>query len=207
MLKNIITKSAKYVCDNPAPFLRYTTFIINLISMAAQCGGIALNKKIPKKEKNFLLLQESVNGILELATFMTIATGFEKWGKSLVEKGVIIGTKVGKNTATFNKGVTVLFSIIGTVLALNLVTPLLRNPIINLIQKKFGKGQKISLEHQALTIPILPSLKISNKTKFNTGNPFATFERTMQTNIIPPKRSAIPRQQPVYFSGMSRMRV
>jgi hypothetical protein len=197
MLSDLITKSAKYALEKPAPFLRYTTFVIYLISMAAQGGGIVINKDIPKKEKNFLLLQELVNGALELATFMTIATGFENWGRKLAEKGIIVGSKVGKNAATFNKGVTMLFSIAGTVLAFNLVTPLLRNPIINLIQKISGK--KAGPEKQELTKPILPSLQINPNIKYNNTNPFKGFERTIQTNQIAPRMQAY--RQPTFASS------
>ncbi|MEW5821046.1 MAG: hypothetical protein AB1782_12715 [Cyanobacteriota bacterium] len=201
MLSDLITKSAKFALEKPAPFLRYTTFVIYLISMAAQGCGIVINKDIPKKEKNFLLLQELVNGALELATFMTIATGFENWGKKLAEKGIITGTQIGKNAATFNKGVTMLFSIIGTVLAFNLVTPLLRNPIINMIQKISGK--KTSPEKQDLTKPVLPTLQVSPAIKYNANNPFANFEQTIRTNKIPPRIQAY--RQPTFTSGGMRV--
>lgn len=201
MLSDWLTKSAQYALDKPAPFLRYTTFVIYLISMAAQAGGIVINKDIPKKEKDFLMLQEVVNGALELGTFMTIASGFEKLGKNLAEKGVIVGSQVGKNAAMFNKGITMLFSIIGTVLAFNLVTPLLRNPIINLIQKKFKK--KVNTENQELTRPILPSLKLNPEIKFNNQNPFAHFETAVQANKLPAR--VYPVRQPAFSSGSLRI--
>ena len=48
MLSDLITKSAKWAFEKPAPFLRYTTAAIYLISTLAQGGGIVLNKDIPK---------------------------------------------------------------------------------------------------------------------------------------------------------------
>ena len=185
MLSNIITKSAQWAMDKPAAFLRYTTAVIYLISTAAQSYGIVTNKDVPKKEKNFLLLQELVNGALELGTFLTIATGFENWGRNLVDKGVIIGEKVAKANPTFRKGVTMAFSIFGTVLAFNLVTPLLRNPIIHMIQKKFGKGKEMTEDLKTYTQPILPSVGINNNFKFNNNNPFANFEKSIQTGKLP----------------------
>lgn len=184
MLSNLIEKSAKFALEKPAPFLRYTTAIIYMISTAAQSGGIIINKDLPKKEKNFLLLQEVINGVLELGTFMTIATGFEKFGRTLVDKGKIVGAEVAKNNPTFKKGVAMLFSIAGTIVAFNLVTPLLRNPIIHMIQKIAGKG-KTDPKNVELTRPILPNIKLNPTVKFNSHNPFANFQQSLHTNKLP----------------------
>lgn len=182
MLSNLIGKAAVYAKDNPAPFLRYTTAAIYLTSTAAQSSGIMINKEIPKKEKNFLLLQEIINGVLELGTFMTIATGFENLGGKLVDKGLIIGTELAKNQPAFRKGMAMLFSLVGTIVAFNLVTPLLRNPIINLIQKFSGKKNDPKTEE--LTKPILPGAPLAQKGHFNQSNPFSQFEKTMKTGHL-----------------------
>lgn len=185
MLSNLISKAAVFAKDNPAPFLRYTTAAIYTISTAAQSSGIMINKEIPKKEKNFLLLQEIINGVLELGTFMTIATGFETLGKNLVEKGLIVGTELAKNQPAFKKGMAMLFSLVGTIIAFNLVTPLLRNPIINMVQKFMGK--KNDPKTVELTKPILPGAPLAPKSQFSHSNPFGQFEKSMQTNQIPRK--------------------
>lgn len=184
MLSNFIAKSATYALEKPAPFLRYTTAVTYLISTAAQGGGIIINKDLPKKEKNFLLLQELINGALELGTFMTIATGFENLGRKLVDSGKVVGSEIAKNNPTFRKGVAMLFSIAGTIVAFNLVTPLLRNPIIALIQKFTGKG-KTDKKNVELTRPILPNLKLNPHLKFNTTNPFSNFQQSIHTNKLP----------------------
>ncbi|MGD9580199.1 MAG: hypothetical protein AB7V50_02400 [Vampirovibrionia bacterium] len=180
MLSNIISQTAKYAQDQPAPFLRYTTAAIYLISTAAQSAGIVGNKELPKKEKNFLLLQEIINGALELGTFMTIATGFESLGAKLVDKGLVVGTNLAKNQPGFKKGMAMLFSLVGTIVAFNLVTPLLRNPIIHLIQKITGK--KNNTQNEELTKPILPGINIVQKNHLNDINPFSQFESTMKSN-------------------------
>lgn len=179
---NLVSQAAQYAKDQPAPFLRYTTAAIYLISTAAQSGGIMINKEVPKKEKSFLLLQETINGALELGTFMTIATGFENLGRKLVDKGIVVGAEVAKNQPAFRKGMAMLFSLVGTIIAFNLVTPLLRNPIINLIQKMTGK--KNDPKTVELTKPILPGVKLAPKIHYNQTNPFSHFERSMQTGQL-----------------------
>jgi hypothetical protein len=182
MLKNLIEKMSIYGIEKPAPFLRYTTAVIYAISTVAQAVGLKLNKDIPDNEKKFLMIQECVNGALELATFMTIATGFENLGKKLAEKGAIIGAEAAKkNPVAFTKGVTMLFSIIGTIVAFNLVTPLIRNPLAAFLQKKMGTGP----DKEQLTRPILPSLKLDPQIKVNKTNPFNNFERVQTTGKLP----------------------
>lgn len=182
MLNNFLTKMAQYAIDKPAPFLRYTTAVVYAISAVAQCTGLKINKDIPDKEKNFLMVQEALSGALELGTFMTIATGMENLGAKLVEKGIIVGTEAAKANPAFKKGVAMLFSLVGTVLAFNLITPLLRNPMASFIQKKLNK--KISPELQHLTVPVLPSLKLNTELKINANNPFTNFERTLETGKL-----------------------
>lgn len=179
MFNNLITKFAEFVIKKPAPFLRYTTAVVYLISTIAQSVGLKINKDIPAKEKNFLIVQEMLSGALELVTFMTIATGLENFGAKLVEKGIVVGSEAAKGNPKFGQGMAMLFSLIGTVLAFNLVTPLLRNPLAALLQKHVLK-KKIN-DPEQLTIPILPKLNLNPNIKISTGNPFAQFNATMQT--------------------------
>jgi hypothetical protein len=182
MLSKLIEKMSTYGLNNPAPFLRNTTAIIYAISTAAQTTGLQLNKDIPPAEKKFLMIQEVVNGVLELATFLTIATGFEKFGKKLAEKGVVIGSEIAKkNPAGFTRGMTMFFSIVGTIVAFNLVTPLIRNPLAAFLQKKMGGKH----DKEQLSRPILPTLKVNPNLKIDATNPFSNFQNSMTSGKLP----------------------
>lgn len=196
MLSKLIQQFSKYALDQPAPFLRYTTAVIYAISTAAQSGGLVINKSIPPEEKKFLLLQEIINGALELGTFLTIATGFENLGRKLVDKGVIVAAETAKANPAFRKGVAMAFSLFGTIVAFNLVTPLLRNPIAAVIQSKFMK-KKID-DKQQLTRPMLPSYQLNSNVRVVNNNPFANFERKMS----PIKMQT---RQPAFTSGGMRI--
>lgn len=180
MLSEFITKQAKYALENRAKFLTLTLAILYASGTAGQAISLYTNKKIPEKEKRFLIPQEIVNGVLEVVTFLAIASRFEKWGKSLAEKGVIVGEGLAKGDAGFVKAVTVLFSLVGTILALDFVTPLIRNPLTILLQKHIFKT-KIEDKEQ-LTRPMLPSISLNTNIKFNPNNPFRYFENTMNAN-------------------------
>lgn len=207
MLSKLLTKSAEYAYHNPAAFLRYTTAGIYTLSTMAQTGGLLINDKIPAKEKNFLIIQETLNGILQLGTFMTLATGFEKWGKKLVETGKIVGTNVAKNAPAFKKGIVVGFSLLGTVLAFNIITPLIRNPLAQKIQKWLGfDGHN---DPEQLTRPIIAANGLNdnrtrlalNTTKPAASTPFTSFEQNLKNNSLP--RKTYNSYQPAFRSSGS----
>lgn len=185
MLRNAITKAAVYAMDQPAPFLRYTAAGTYTLSTLVQAAGVAMNPKIPQKEKNFLIPQELINGALQLITFLTLATTLENWGKRLAEKGIIVASNASQNGPTFIKGVAVLFSIVGTVLAFNVLTPLIRNPVAHYIQKKMGK--KATPEQTDMTRPIIPAVRFSSGKVFSNTSPFAGFENSIQSGKLPVK--------------------
>lgn len=185
MLSNAITNAASYAYNNPAQFLRYTAAGTYSLSTMMQAYGISKNKNIPEKEKSFLIPQELFNGALQLATFLTIATSLENWGRKLAQQGKIVAKTGVPNTPGFINGIAVAFSLIGTVLSFNLVTPLLRNPIAYYIQKK--RAQKVDIETEFLTRPMIPSLRLNDSIKYNNSNPFTTFEMIHQTGCLPAK--------------------
>lgn len=178
MLSNHLTNAAMYAYNNPAQFLRYTAAGTYTLSTLMQAGGIAKNKSIPEKEKSFLIPQELLNGALQLTTFLTLATSLENWGRKLAQQGKILAKAGVPNTPRFINGVAVAFSLIGTVLSFNLVTPLLRNPIAYYVQKK--RGQKLDVEKQSLTEPLILASGFDHSIKYNNSNPFITFEKINQ---------------------------
>ncbi|MGD9580197.1 MAG: hypothetical protein AB7V50_02390 [Vampirovibrionia bacterium] len=174
MLSGLVKSAAVYAHNNPAPFLRYTAAGTYTLSTAMQAVGIAQNKEIPQKEKSFLIPQELFNGALQLVTFLTVATTLENWGRKLAQEGKILAQKGLPNTPKFVNGVAVAFSLAGTILAFNIITPILRNPITYFVQKK--KNKQLSVEEQFLTRPIIPAINLSDRVEYNRSNPFMTFE-------------------------------
>ncbi|EKE03686.1 MAG: hypothetical protein ACD_20C00168G0003 [uncultured bacterium] len=194
--KQLITKIATFALEKPAAFLKYSAAINFSIGSIGLIAGMLINDKIPKKEKRFMIAQESVEGVLDLGVFLGLATGFEKFGKSLVEKGKLLPALDGLNKAqvkdkvvkffkqphvlsdvnestirNFVKGTEVATSLIGTVVAFNIVTPLIRNFLASKIEKKFAPKTDESVSEMKLY------------TYFKTDeNPFSHFQNALKQN-------------------------
>lgn len=191
MLKDFVTKALIYPIENPAPFLRWSAAGVYTISALVQAIGIATNEKIPEKEKSFLIPQELLTGSLQLGTFLTVATALEKLGEKLALSGKILPNKMANGGPAFVKGISVAFSIIGTVLSFNLITPLLRNPIAYLLQKKTN-NTNLSNESQFLARPIIPASNFGLAYRGEHTGPFTQFNGINRTNRLPQKAYNIP---------------
>lgn len=136
--KNII-KAAKSCHDSPANF--WQTAAITTISAyhLAQIAIIGINKDTPKKEKAFLIPQEAMDGVLNLATFVVFAASFKKLGRNLVKKEIIIPFKKDKKVFTEEFATTA--NLFGSLLAVNYVSPIIRNKFGADVQKKFMQKQ------------------------------------------------------------------
>lgn len=182
----LIVKPAKFYIEKPGKFLTYSLGILYGCGTVGQVIALKTNKDIPDKEKKFLIPQELISGTLELATYMLIATRCEALFKTMASKGAVILKGTEAASPMFVKSMEVLGSLIGAVVSLNLVTPLLRNPITSFVQKHFFKGKKIEDKEQ-LTRPPLPSAPLSNQVQINSKSPFAGFENSIKTGTFPQK--------------------
>jgi len=83
--------------------------------------------------------------------------------------------KIESAIRTFVSGSEVVTSLLGTIVAFNLVSPFLRNLLASKLQKKGDK--KLDIKEQGA--PVLPSLKLGNKTNIDPANPFNAFNKAM----------------------------
>lgn len=131
-MNNFIQKTvAKYANDN-AKFLFITAAAGWFLASAAQTFGIAVNNKIDKDEKKFLIPQEICDGAANIGLYALVTAPLIKTTDKLVESGKISFKNIQKNTPEFDKlrgGARVLASLAGAVLSSSILTPLIRNKI------------------------------------------------------------------------------
>lgn len=220
VLINSLNKLSIFAHKNPSQFLKVTAATSFTIGSLAFIGGLLINNKIPKKEKNFMIAQEGAEGVLNLGVFLVAASAFEKAGRALIQKGIfrpdiiIDGAKLPFNKVqqavkiyfkrptllpdkVFGplskavKATEVLSSLVGTILAFNILVPIFRNKIAVYVDKK--KNAKLNIDKGTL---FSSALKPAEKMEFNSNDPFASFERKMT-----------PIKTPVSFSGSSGLRI
>lgn len=194
---NLISKFAEYNLDNPANFLKLTGAFGAFISCVCQTTALAINKSVPAKEKKFLIPQEITDGAINVSIYLVLASIFKGIGESLVDNAKILPKylpeslrnpkeikrlleveNLPKDIAKFadpikrhKKGMAVLTSIVGSVIAANIVTPLIRNKIAAQVQKKLA-------EERGSVVTQLPSVAT------NYLNPiFKSSEQKINKNI------------------------
>lgn len=156
---------ANHYGKNVGKMLIHTGVISWILSSAAQVAAIAINDKIPKEQKLFLIPQECADAAVNIASFYLITQSFKSLGSYLVKSGkwvpgsvrkfltnskfANIG-KLGTNIATqanlpakelkdftkFSTGMDFIITTLGSILSCNIVTPIIRNQIAADRQKK-----------------------------------------------------------------------
>ena len=82
--KNLI---AKHYGDNPGRMLIHTGVIGWILSAAAQVMAIAINDKIPKEQKMFLIPQEMADAAVNIVSFYAVTQTFASVAGKLVKTG------------------------------------------------------------------------------------------------------------------------
>ncbi len=141
LLSNSLLKTSVSYMKDPARFNRIAYTMAWGASSTGQVVSIAKNKKIPEKEKRFLIPQEIANGILNVSFFWTIALLSEKFGKFITEgKNPIVKVKGFEPGCQRQKilvaGMSAITGIIGGILASDIIAPVIRNKIAANIQKR-----------------------------------------------------------------------
>jgi hypothetical protein len=212
--KNLITRLATYAIDNPASFLKRTAALNFSVGSVGLIIGMIINKNIPEKEKRFMIIQEATEGVLDLGVFLGCATAFEKIGRWLVKTKKLVPhidnfskeqvkdaiTKFFANPnkpgismlaeskiRTWVKAAEVGAGLIGTIIAFNVITPLIRNYIASKLEKNIGK----KMDKTQTYSPILPATKLNQPISFNKNDPFASFNSAMTTGKLP-QRAYLP---------------
>lgn len=156
---------ANHYGKNVGKMLIHTGVISWILSSAAQVAAIAINDKIPKEQKLFLIPQECADAAVNIASFYLITQSFKSLGSYLVKSGKWVpGTvrkflektnfknigKIGTDIATqanlpakelndftkFSTGMDFMITTLGSIISCNIVTPLIRNEIAANRQKK-----------------------------------------------------------------------
>ena len=157
---------ARHYGENPGKMLIHTGVIGWVLSSAAQVAAIVINDKIPKEQKMFLVPQEMSDAAVNIASFYLITQSFKSVAATLVKTGkgapkvlrdflnnnkradkvgkadfnVFKDVQLPKETQSqlnsFNDGVDLVATTVGSILSCNIVTPLLRNEIAAHGQKR-----------------------------------------------------------------------
>lgn len=190
MLKNFFEKIGKMALAheaNPSRFIITSTVAIFSISSIGEALGVYINKKIPEKEKRFMIMQDLLEGVFKIGLFLTLSLALEKLFQTLVLKGKVLPFKelTPETFKDFKDGFKTVGALLGTFLSFNLIAPIVRNPLANYLQKNVFKGKEVK-DKSVLTYrgPELPALKLQSTVKTNSQNPFEQFERTMQLGRI-----------------------
>lgn len=104
--KRKIAQLAEYDIKHHASLLKWTTLIIWACSLAAEVGTFAANRKLPPREKSFIIKQELTAGGISLAIMYLLADRFEKFGERLVNQGKLLPSdfpRKWRNTAAIQK--------------------------------------------------------------------------------------------------------
>ncbi|MDD3012415.1 MAG: hypothetical protein PHC34_01775 [Candidatus Gastranaerophilales bacterium] len=158
MLKTKVVKIAFDAMNNKSEFLKKAGIVGILTTAICQITAVFINKDIPKKEKKFMLAQESADGIINFTIFWTLTAVCINKGRRLATDWTINKPEVFKNIEKtlvkekgFDKyhihkvkqgyidGLGTIIGMIGSVTANNFVSPPLRNYAASLYQKKHIK--------------------------------------------------------------------
>ena len=143
-----IAKGTRAICaklynsfkDDTAKLMIFASVTGVILAGLSNIAGIAVNKKTTKKEKQFLLPMEVTDTVMNLATFYASSAGAKKFAEKLVDNNVI-DLRHAK-TPYAKQGVTILATVLGSVLASNVLTPIIRNTAGAKIQQALAKKTK-----------------------------------------------------------------
>lgn len=144
-MANFIQKTVANFANDNGKFLFINAAIGWFLASAAQTFGIMTNKKIDKEDKKFLVPQEVFDGLSNIGLYAIITAPLMNMTDKLIDKGVISFRNVDKNSAEFKSlkgGAAVLASFVGGIVSTNILTPIIRNKLGTVAQRKAFK-QKI----------------------------------------------------------------
>lgn len=116
--------------DNTARLINIASTGCMILASVANLIGISIDSKTSKKEKMFLLPQEAADGLVSIALYFTLSEGMRKGATKLVDTGKITFKDVPFNSPEFKKGregILIVASLIGSIVASNIITPIVRN--------------------------------------------------------------------------------
>ncbi len=127
-----LTSAEKGGCDE-ASMLMWAGAAGWVLSSLAQIAAIVGNQKLSKKEKSFLIPQEAFDGAVNVGLFLTLTQAFKSGMTKLIENGHI---KFANTAKDYKAPMVTIASIVGSVVACNIITPLVRNYLGARVQKR-----------------------------------------------------------------------
>ncbi len=167
---NGIKRLAHYSIEKPSKFLQNTAAFAFVLGSTALIAALLTNKKVPEKERNYMIAQEGVGAFLHLGVFLAVASKFDKFGEKLVQKGMLIPSidnlskdQVKTNVKNFFKDpqqlspnlqskiknhlncTKVAASTLGILLAFNIASPIIRNNLASKLSNHFDKKKTANI--------------------------------------------------------------
>lgn len=137
---------ANFANDN-AKFLFISAAAGWFLASSAQTFGIVANKKIDKEDKKFLIPQEIADGTANIGLYALFTAPLMRLTEKMIDNGKIAFKNVEKGSVEFDKlkgGARVIASITGAIISSNVLTPLVRNKLGTIAQRK-ALHQKIKV--------------------------------------------------------------
>ena len=179
----------KYTYEDPAKMLIGMAAMGFVLSSMAQCFAIKINDKIDKKKKNFMLAQETADGVVNIGLFLGITSSIWKISDHLIK---FLGIRKVDGTKTLNlnlhtknpikSGGRILTTTIASVAACNIVTPFVRNIIAGKLRNHFEKKE---IESKKVLLDIKKSENLSPFKNFDSWA-LKTIEQRTDNKPYPP---------------------
>ncbi len=161
----LIDKFYKKFCENPGKMLIHTGVIGWIMSSAAQIFAIAINDKIPKEQKMFMVPQEFADACVNILSFYAVTRTFTSFADKMVKCGKLIQKPTKKwlikngyenllgktkfdiskiklpaaqrrSHELFKDGVDLTAATVGGIISCNIITPVIRNLYASKRQKQ-----------------------------------------------------------------------
>ena len=161
------------------------------LSSMAQCFAIKINDRIDSRKKNFLLMQEAADGAVNIGLFLAITSGVWKISdKILTALGICKKNQPLSPTGTVDpvkSGGRILTTMIASVAACNVITPLVRNLIAGKIR---SHKDKIEYKSRRALIDVKKLKDVSSFKNFDNWAVKAVEERIKKPKLNYPITSS-----------------
>ena len=97
------------------------------LSSMAQCFAIKINEKISPRKKKFLISQEAADGLVNIGLYLGITSGVWKISDKILKKFGLLNVKNAGDLKQIKSGGRIATTMIASVIACNIITPLIRN--------------------------------------------------------------------------------
>jgi len=168
--------------EDQARMLMKLSALAWILSSASQIAAIAWNNKLSKKEKSFLIPQEMFDGAVNVGLFLTLTQGFISGTKALINKDIIKLKKPAGNPELYHSPVVMIASIVGGVIAGNILTPIIRNYLGARMQKRLMDNHVMPFQNERNEMPKPLHIEYAPISPVTMNNKFL-YPTTMGTGV------------------------